>query len=211
MGSDEIRSQGFSLKELFREMTHEIDYYQRDYTWGEDEVRTLLRDLCDSFKSWSTDPAYLRRPGTAPQYFLGPFVYYEQSRSRRCLVDGQQRFVTLHLIFLQLRRLAQEFGYSRAVDRLNRVITTDGEHFAVGIADHEPVLRAVVEGHKYETGAGDSRAATSGRAASRSSPSSSKTSTRSDVTASPNGCWTGWPWSGSGRPAPTTATGCSRR
>ncbi|MEU7340230.1 DUF262 domain-containing protein [Streptomyces sp. NPDC007074] len=156
MGSDEIRSQGFSLKELFRETTYEIDYYQRDYTWGEDEVRTLLRDLCDSFKSWSTDPAYLRRPGTAPQYFLGPFVYYERSRSRRCLVDGQQRFVTLHLIFLQLRRLAQEFGYSRAVDRLNRVITTDGEHFAVGIADHEPVLRAVAEGHKYETGAGDS-------------------------------------------------------
>ncbi|MFE2471657.1 DUF262 domain-containing protein [Streptomyces mirabilis] len=156
MGSDEIRSQGFSLKELFREMTYEIDYYQRDYTWGEDEVRTLLRDLCDSFKGWSRDPAYLRRPGTAPQYFLGPFVYYEQSRSRRCLVDGQQRFVTLHLIFLQLRRPVQEFGYNRAVDRLNRVITTDGEHFAVGITDHEPVLRAVVEGRKYETGTGDS-------------------------------------------------------
>ncbi|MET7745944.1 DUF262 domain-containing protein [Streptomyces sp. NPDC005385] len=156
MGSDEIRSQGFSLKELFREMTYEIDYYQRDYTWGEDEVRILLRDLCDSFKSWSADPVYLRRPETAPQYFLGPFVYYEQSRSRRCLVDGQQRFVTLHLMFLQLRRLVQEFGYSSAVDRLNRVITTDGEHFAVGIADHEPVLRAVVEGRKYETGAGDS-------------------------------------------------------
>ncbi|MEV6758190.1 DUF262 domain-containing protein [Streptomyces sp. NPDC051214] len=156
MGLDEIRSQGFSLKELFREMTYEIDYYQRDYTWGEDEVRTLLRDLCDSFKSWASDPAYLRRPATAPQYFLGPFVYYEQSRSRRCLVDGQQRFVTLHLMFLQLRRLAQEFGYPRAVDRLNRVITTDGEHFAVGIADHEPVLRAVAEGRTYETGAGDS-------------------------------------------------------
>ncbi|MFC9842970.1 DUF262 domain-containing protein [Streptomyces sp. NPDC060223] len=156
MGADEIRSQGFSLKELFRDMTYEVDYYQRDFTWGEDEVRTLLRDLCDSFKGWSTDPAYLRRPGTAPQYFLGPFVYYEQSRSRRCLVDGQQRFVTLHLIFLQLRLLAQEFGYSRSVDRLNRVITTDGEHFAVGITDHEPVLRAVAEGRKYETGAGDS-------------------------------------------------------
>ncbi|WP_185843702.1 hypothetical protein [Streptomyces sp. WAC 05379] len=51
MGSDEIRSQGLRLKELFRDVAYEIDYYQREYPWGEDEVRTLLRDLCDSFKS----------------------------------------------------------------------------------------------------------------------------------------------------------------
>ncbi|MEU9348990.1 DUF262 domain-containing protein [Streptomyces sp. NPDC048278] len=156
MGSDEIRSQGFSLKELFRDVTYEIDYYQRDYTWGEDEVRTLLRDLCGSFKNWSSDPAHLRRPHTAPQYFLGPFVYYEPSKNRRYLVDGQQRFVTLHLLFLQLRLSAQERADTRAVDRLNRVITIDGEHFSLGITDHELVLRAVAEARKYETGVGDS-------------------------------------------------------
>ncbi|MEV5842432.1 DUF262 domain-containing protein [Streptomyces sp. NPDC051985] len=156
MGPDEIRSQGFSLNELFRDATYEIDYYQRDYTWGEEEVRTLLRDLCDSFRNWSTDPAYLRRPNTAPQYFLGPFVYYELSKKRRYLVDGQQRFVTLHLVFLQLRLWAQEAGNSRAVDRLNRVITIDGAQFSVGITDHDPVLRSVSAGRKYETGPGDS-------------------------------------------------------
>lgn len=156
MGSDEIRSQGFSLKELFRDVTYEIDYYQRDYTWGEDEVRTLLRDLCGSFKNWSSDPAHLRRPHTAPQYFLGPFVYYEPAKNQRYLVDGQQRFVTLHLLFLQLRLSAQERADTQAVDRLNRVITIDGEHFSLGITDHEPVLRAVAEARKYETGVGDS-------------------------------------------------------
>ncbi len=156
MGADEIRSQGFNLNELFRDVTYEIDYYQRDYTWGEEEVRTLLRDLCDSFRNWSGDSAYRRRPHTAPQYFLGPFVYHEPSRNRRYLVDGQQRFVTLHLLFLQLRLWAQEAGDPQTVDQLNRVITTDGKHFCVGITDHDPVLRAISEGRKYETGAGDS-------------------------------------------------------
>ncbi|WSQ15091.1 DUF262 domain-containing protein [Streptomyces sp. NBC_01231] len=156
MGSDEIRSQGFSLKELFREVTYEIDYYQREYTWGEDEVRMLLRDLCGSFRNWSLNPSYLRRPQTAPQYFMGPFVYYEPAKNRRYLVDGQQRFVTLHLLFLQLRLAAQERADFRAVDRLNRVITTDGEHFSLGITDHEPVLRAVTQARRYETGLGDS-------------------------------------------------------
>ncbi|MEU6608603.1 DUF262 domain-containing protein [Streptomyces shenzhenensis] len=156
MGTDEIRSQGFSLNELFRDVIYEIDYYQRDYSWGEEEVRTLLRDLCDSFRAWSTAPAYLRRPQTAPQYFLGPFVYYEPSRNQRYLVDGQQRFVTLHLLFLQLRLWALEAGYAKAVDRLNRLITIDGDRFSVGITDHAPVLTAVSEGRKYETGMGDS-------------------------------------------------------
>lgn len=156
MGADEIKSQGFNLKELFRDVSYEIDYYQRDYTWGEEEVRTLLRDLCASFRHWGSDPSLVRRPGNAPQYFLGPFVYYDQSRNRRGLVDGQQRFVTLHLLFLRLRARAQDLGYERPVDRLNRTITTDGHHFAIGIRDHEPVLRAISHGRPYETGAGDS-------------------------------------------------------
>ncbi|MFF0051074.1 DUF262 domain-containing protein [Streptomyces sp. NPDC005498] len=156
VGADEIRSQGFNLNELFRDVTYEIDYYQRDYTWGEEEVRTLLRDLCDSFRNWSGDSAYRRRPHTAPQYFLGPFVYHEPSRNCRYLVDGQQRFVTLHVLSLQLRLWAQEAGDPQTVDQLNRVITTDGTHFCVGITDHDPVLQAISEGRKYETGAGDS-------------------------------------------------------
>ncbi|MGY0490412.1 DUF262 domain-containing protein [Streptomyces sp. WG-D5] len=156
MGAGEIRSQGLSLRELFREVTYEIDYYQRNYTWGEEEVRTLLRDLCDLFAEWSGNTAFLRRPRTAPQYFLGPFVYYEQSPRRRCLVDGQQRFVTLHLILLQLRLMAQEPGHRRIADQLNRVITTDRGRFSVGIGDHEPVLRAISEGRGYEPQLGDS-------------------------------------------------------
>ncbi|GHA70160.1 hypothetical protein GCM10010372_81810 [Streptomyces tauricus] len=156
MGSDEIRSQGFSLWELFRDVTYEIDYYQREYTWGEDEVRTLLRDLCGSFRNWLPNTSYLRRPHTAPQYFLGPFVYYEPEKHQRSLVDGQQRFVTLHLLFCQLRLWAQEAGHGKAVERLNRVITIDGERFSVSIADHNPVLQAITRGRKYETGIGDS-------------------------------------------------------
>jgi len=156
MGADEIKSQGLNLKELFHDVSYQIDYYQRDYTWGEEEVGTLLRDLCGTFRNWSRDHSLLRRPGNAPQYFLGPFVYYEPSRHRRGLVDGQQRFVTLHLTFLHLRARAKDLGYDRPVDRLNRAITTDGHNFAIGISDHEPVLRAISEGRMYETGLGDS-------------------------------------------------------
>ncbi|MFG3257711.1 DUF262 domain-containing protein [Streptomyces sp. NPDC048172] len=156
MGTDEIKSRGFTLKELFRDTLYEIDYYQREYTWGEEEVRTLLRDLFTSFRNWSKIPAVMLRPDNAPQYFLGPFVYYERARNHRCLVDGQQRFVTLHLLFLRLRALIRDLEYEGHVDSLNRVITTDDRRFAVAISDHEPVLRAISEGRTYEVEIGHS-------------------------------------------------------
>jgi Protein of unknown function DUF262/Restriction Enzyme Adenine Methylase Associated len=151
-----IDSESFCLSELFGEVSYEIDYYQRDYTWGEEEVRTLVRDLCSLFDEWTKDYQLLRRPKRAPQYFLGPFVYYEPPKSRRrFLVDGQQRFVTLHLIFLHLRSLVAGIDEPSA-DRLNRVIRRHDQSFCIGIKDHEPVLQAVCDGREYEPGPGDS-------------------------------------------------------
>ncbi|MBO2451190.1 DUF262 domain-containing protein [Actinomadura barringtoniae] len=156
MRNEDIRSKSFTLKELFHEVSYEIDYYQRDYAWGEDEVRILLRDLCGSFTEWSRNAEFRRRPRNAPQYFLGPFVYYEQRRGRRFLVDGQQRFVTLHLIFMHLRALMKDLNEDHSVYRLNQVVIKDDRSFSMGIPDHEPVLRAISEGHDYEPGYGDS-------------------------------------------------------
>lgn len=79
-----------------------------------------------------------------------------RARQEPALPRRRAAAVTLHLLFLQLRLAAQERADFRAVDRLNRVITTDGEHFSLGITDHEPVLRAVTQARRYETGLGDS-------------------------------------------------------
>src|SRR5687768_5390053 len=58
----------------------------------------------------------------AEPYFLGPFVYHEERRNVRFLVDGQQRFTTLHLIFIHLYRQACALGRKDAEDKLYRVI-----------------------------------------------------------------------------------------
>ncbi|MGP3965848.1 GmrSD restriction endonuclease domain-containing protein [Nonomuraea sp. 3N208] len=155
MFEENIKSKSFCLHELFGEVSYEIDFYQREYTWGEDEVRTLVHDLCAAFDWWRQNPAMLQKPHRAPQYFLGPFVYYEQQRRRRFLVDGQQRFVTLHLLFMHLRAMVGGI-YDDSADRLNRVIRRHDQSFCIGIKDHEPVLRAITEGRKYEPGIGDS-------------------------------------------------------
>ncbi|WP_062981134.1 DUF262 domain-containing protein [Nocardia anaemiae] len=122
MRADEITGEMFSLKKLFEgSITYTIDYYQREYAWTAQDVRTLITDLCDEF-----DEAYDSRFGRRhrhqlPPYFLGPFVYYETDRKRRFLVDGQQRFTTLHLIFIFLYRMVDNAD-RQIQDMLNRAI-----------------------------------------------------------------------------------------
>jgi uncharacterized protein with ParB-like and HNH nuclease domain len=107
MRTDEITGSSYSLKDLFDgAATYTIDYYQREYAWSEDDVRILVEDLYREYDQYSRYRGP-RRWGRQqpPPYFLGPFVFYEDGNNHRFLVDGQQRFTTLHLIFILTRRL----------------------------------------------------------------------------------------------------------
>lgn len=62
--------------------------YQRGYRWGPDEVDRLLADIWES----SGEP-----------YYLQPVVVKQMADGRWELIDGQQRFTTLYLIFQYMR------------------------------------------------------------------------------------------------------------
>jgi hypothetical protein len=119
LASKDIEVNPLSLRRLFESSFYTIDVYQREYAWGEEEVRTLVTDLREAFDDWSDVREYRRKPERAPQYFLGPFVYYEQPGDLRSLVDGQQRFTTLHLIFMALRVIGRQLDEAKHVEMLN--------------------------------------------------------------------------------------------
>jgi hypothetical protein len=62
--------------------------YQRGYRWGPDEVDRLLADI------WESNGA---------PYYLQPVVVKQMADGRWELIDGQQRFTTLYLIFQYMR------------------------------------------------------------------------------------------------------------
>ncbi|GAA1195361.1 GmrSD restriction endonuclease domain-containing protein [Pseudonocardia alaniniphila] len=154
MAGGGITGKAFHLASLFERVTYAIEYYQREYAWSADDVRTLLSDLVEEFersdgvrRSWRATPA---------QFFLGPFVYTEEDGDRRFLVDGQQRFTTLHLIFLHLLRLIPEGAGHKTRDRLNRAIVAgyDGSRprFRLAIDERQKPLEALLNGRPYELG-----------------------------------------------------------
>ncbi len=149
----QVSAQTFTLKQLFEAGTYDIEYYQREYAWSEEDVRILITDLCDEFdRLWRSSGFRRRRSGAEP-FFLGPFVYYEEPGSVRFLVDGQQRFTTLHLIFVHLYRLAKDLVDPTTADKLSRVITDyeyQRERFRLDIEERRDALHALYHGRVYE-------------------------------------------------------------
>ena len=74
----------------------EIPFYQRPYSWEEEQVRELLDDLIEGMERDREEP-----------YFLGSVVLIKDHDDPRSqVVDGQQRLTTLTMLLCVLRELA---------------------------------------------------------------------------------------------------------
>jgi Protein of unknown function DUF262/Protein of unknown function (DUF1524) len=156
MRTDEITGDSYPLTALFGgDTTYTIDYYQREYAWSEDDVRVLVEDLRKEYDDYSRyQKARRGRRQQHPPYFLGPFVYYQDANGNRFLVDGQQRFTTLHLIFIVTRRLLHDQGATQEAEMLNRAVmifdNRGQRQYRIAIGERVPALDALYRGRPYE-------------------------------------------------------------
>lgn len=158
MGND-INGRTFTLQDLFDSCSYDIDYYQREFAWSAEDVQVLVDDLCEQFEQARKDPRTRRGIHRSEPYFLGPFVYYEECRNVRFLVDGQQRFTTVHLIFLHLLRQAQALDQKDTIAKLDRVIRYPqggGWRFRIDIAERRAALQTWYDGGDFKPGLGAS-------------------------------------------------------
>jgi hypothetical protein len=160
MSAASIEGEAFILQELFERWSYDIDYYQREFAWSADDVRTLVDDLVAQFRVAKRDPRTRQGMRHADPYFLGPFVYHDVRPGVRFLVDGQQRFTVLHLIFIHLHRQAHALGRRDTEDTLNRVIRFaapgSGWHFRIDIEERRKALQSWYRGHEFQPDVGAS-------------------------------------------------------
>lgn len=78
---DTIKSGKMTILEIFKDNWFNIPDYQRQYSWNEELVETLLDDIKEAMN-------YSDR-----EYFLGSFVYtYKNNKEEWELLDGQQNY-----------------------------------------------------------------------------------------------------------------------
>ncbi|MHB9833317.1 DUF262 domain-containing protein [Paraburkholderia terrae] len=68
-----------------------VPMYQRNYAWGEGEIKQLVQDVFD----YQQKSAASGHPQT---YYVGTLVVFEREDRRYEVIDGQQRFTTLSLL-----------------------------------------------------------------------------------------------------------------
>ncbi len=92
-----------AIRDVFhRDYAFSIPAYQRPYSWGTDQAKTLLSDLVAASAGFNVG----MNVNSVTPYFLGSIVVIKQENEPQAdVVDGQQRLTTLALLLSALRTL----------------------------------------------------------------------------------------------------------
>ncbi len=114
-----------------------IPAYQREYAWTREEASQLVDDIAAVIED-------VERDGAQTPYFLGTMLFIEtvavSSGPREVeVVDGQQRLITLAILFSVLRDMADDAEAARADALIANVATVDGRrpHLRLRSADED--------------------------------------------------------------------------
>lgn len=95
--SNELSS--FSVRELIADQNlYCVPMYQRNYAWEEGEIHQLIQDVYDFGLGQGSN--------TKKTYYIGTLVVFNRADESFEVIDGQQRFTTLTLLAICLKRLA---------------------------------------------------------------------------------------------------------
>src|ERR1035441_7418559 len=93
-----------NINELFSTTQYDIDFYQREYKWKEEDVKRLIDDIFYHFeesysKHQDLDAEQQQVVANYSWYYLNIYVTNKAS-GRVFVVDGQQRLTTLTLMLI---------------------------------------------------------------------------------------------------------------
>ncbi len=144
-----IKVEAKNLRKLLDGERYSIDYYQREYKWGEKQIDELLADLIGAFEREYNETHELDAILGYNRYFLGSIITSVKD-NRRYLVDGQQRLTSLTLLLIMLRNLQE--GHPDAVDvsRMIRSIFLGKPTYNIAVEERNPVIDALFNGESYD-------------------------------------------------------------
>lgn len=109
MQSTPLNASANTAGSLLSNTTFEIPKFQREYSWGDDEVKEFWTDLSLNLRSET--------------YFLGLIILTDNEEDaeeddRKYVVDGQQRLITLTLLANAIYHEAEKLDRSALADRV---------------------------------------------------------------------------------------------
>ncbi len=114
--SPEVKASDLTIKGVFQSF-YIIPEYQREYVWCTENVELLLSDTFDTLIESSGDEK--------DEYFIGSIVVVKDKKSNFLVIDGQQRLITIFLIFCAIRDYFKKLGKERPISMIEKLLFED--------------------------------------------------------------------------------------
>ena len=137
-----------TLSELLNNKKYSIEYYQREYKWGEDQIKQLLTDLEDKFYEKYEDNHERINVKNYPPYFLGSVILVEKD-NETFIIDGQQRITSLTLLLIYIHRHLEDEDQKGNIFRLIQSDTFGQKTFNLNIDDRKECIEKLYKEGVY--------------------------------------------------------------
>lgn len=124
---------------------YKVPDYQRPYTWKVKLANKLWEDLTNRYIQ-NVDFKTGEMP-LSDEYLLGPIVFAKEEKTHHDVVDGQQRLVTLTLLFCAIRDAVSTFSRDRTGEdrelfknftyNINKIAISDDGYPLIKLNTHE--------------------------------------------------------------------------
>ena len=147
----EILGKAKTVRELLKGAKYSVDYYQREYKWGDKQIRELVDDLAGKFLE-EYEPSHARKKVEGyPHYFLGSIIISSKKERGNYIVDGQQRLTSLTLLLMLLRHLQQGLPGQVNVDELIFSEKYGQKSFNLHVDERVACMEALYEGRSFDS------------------------------------------------------------
>lgn len=145
----EILGKAKTVRELLKGIKYSIDYYQREYKWGEKQASELVNDLISKFLEEYDEVHDRKKVADYPHYFLGSIII-SKKESANFIVDGQQRLTSLSLFLILLHNLQHHRDDIVNIDELIFSEKYGEKSFNLDVKERSQCMEALFEGESYD-------------------------------------------------------------
>ncbi|EPB4367906.1 DUF262 domain-containing protein [Citrobacter freundii] len=151
---NKIEARHRNLFDVLNAQKYTVDYFQREYSWGEKHIEELVTDLTSAFLNEYTVGDSRDQGENYNNYYLGPFVVSSKD-GKRSIIDGQQRLTSLTLFLIYLYNLQKELEYEEKIESMIFSELRGSKSFNIVVEDRIPCMEALFNFGSYSLVDGD--------------------------------------------------------
>ncbi|MEY7744435.1 DUF262 domain-containing protein [Escherichia coli] len=151
---NKIEARHRNLFDVPNAQKYTVDYFQREYSWGEKHIEELVTDLTSAFLNEYTVGDSREQGENYNNYYLGPFVVSSKD-GKRSIIDGQQRLTSLTLFLIYLHNLQKELKYEEKIESMIFSELRGSKSFNIVVEDRIPCMEALFNFGSYSLVDGD--------------------------------------------------------